>query len=113
MMVRSTVFLLLFIIVFLTGIVYGSNQDTKDYTNQPEENVEDVYDDENGNDAEEIDALTINEELIEANDGYIESAIPHQSLTLTQKTASFLEVGVKGFYNVVVDVLYQFSKLFF
>jgi len=31
----------------------------------------------------------------------------------TQKVASFLEKGVKGFYEIVVEVLYQISSLFF
>lgn len=31
----------------------------------------------------------------------------------TEKTASFLETAVKGFYEVVVEILYQISALFF
>lgn len=31
----------------------------------------------------------------------------------TEKTASFLETAVKGFYEVVVEILYQISSLFY
>ncbi|WP_047986339.1 hypothetical protein [Ornithinibacillus californiensis] len=32
---------------------------------------------------------------------------------LSQKTASFLEVIVQGFYDLIVQILYQISQLFF
>lgn len=32
---------------------------------------------------------------------------------LTQKTASFMEAGVKGFYEAIVQIMYQISQVFF
>ncbi|MBC5638785.1 hypothetical protein H8S33_18605 [Ornithinibacillus sp. BX22] len=49
-----------------------------------------------------VNQTTITEELSVSN--------PDQ---LSQKTASFLEVVVQGFYDMVVEILYQISQLFF
>ncbi|GIO27599.1 hypothetical protein [Ornithinibacillus bavariensis] len=51
---------------------------------------------------ENVNQQTIAQELSESNDNH-----------LSQKTASFLETIVKGFYDTIVEILYSISQLFF
>lgn len=108
---RFMITLLLCAVIFLSGIVFGIKQeDTSEQAPlsriNPDENI--VYHLEDENQAKDIE-----KELIENNDEYNRNYYPPQTLTITQKTAVFLEMGIKGFYNIVVEGLYQFSKLFF
>lgn len=115
-MFRNFVLLLLLVIVFLSGIIVGSDKDRAEVSNDDErvEQVEHVSDVLFSSDLENKDVLFIENNVIENeqlnstdmiyNDGQIHT---------TQKVASFLEKGVKGFYEIVVEVLYQISSLFF
>lgn len=108
-MVRSFVFLLLLIVVFLGGMLLGIDREkSAGFRDMEHPNTEDVgvidYTDHMDKDTRPIDQLDVekpnNEQIVEA---------PPQT---TQKVASFLETGVKGFYDMVVDILYHVSSLF-
>ena len=104
MMVRSFVVLLLLVVVFLTGMLLGMDreQDVLPQNFQKEMETSDAIADRIDNEMVDLEKVTEVEHL---ND--IEA--PIQS---TQKLASFLEIGVKGFYDAIVEVLYQISSLF-
>lgn len=40
-------------------------------------------------------------------------SLNNEPVHFTEKAASFLEAGVKVFYDIVVQILYQISQLFF
>lgn len=95
-MMRMFTILLLLIIVFLTGMIIGIDREQQSMGILDGSMIE----------FEEVkeDEIVLTEHLEEDTDS---------PLHVTQKTAIFLEKGVKGFYEVVVEVLYQFSTLFF
>ena len=109
----SIFFLLL--IVFLFGTVFG--MDRQSINNKPgDRTIENV--------PEDVivyrSSIPLVEETFHPVDGKeqtderkIETSSetePKQSFI--EKMATFLETGVKGFYNAIVDVLYSFSSLF-
>lgn len=113
MMVRSFVSLLLLVIVFLAGMLIGvdRDRDAMPATNKQEanESIEEMVQLENDVDiTEEDDHLFIEDEQIEEQTARVGQ--PEHS---TQKIASFLESIVTGFYDIVVEILYQISSLFF
>src|SRR5699024_12346428 len=106
-MSRFISIILLLSVFFLIGMVFGMNQDTttkqapNNFDEQIQENIspaEDVYYDE-----EEIKEMN----QIENMDVMETSA----ALSVTQKTASIIETGVKGFYEIVVGILYQIAQI--
>jgi len=114
MMIRSFVSLLLLVIVFLVGMLIGVDreQDTLPADNIQEEQEfnKEMVQLENDADitTEDEDHLFIEDEEMEE-----QTASVDQSEHSTLKIASFLESIVTGFYNIVVDILYQVSSLFF
>lgn len=102
-MIRSffTVFLLL--VVFFAGMTFGikREQSPPDFTSYISE--------EDSTEAAEI----VGRELAQHNheaDHVVEVDGPSPS---TEKTAAIFEAGVKGFYNFIVEMLYQLANLFF
>jgi|SRR5690625_849271 len=104
-MVRSFVYLLLLIVVFLTGMLLGIDRE-RDMVSSPEASESILSPSESNLSTDDDSPFDESNQSEVANE--IE-AKPH----FTQKAASFLEGGVKGFYEVVVEILYQISRLFF
>lgn len=103
-MVRSLILLLLLVGVFLSGILIGIDREESIYANHisPEANVVMPI--------EHIEYWEVHEEeqfLIEEQG--LNTEDPEQA---TQKVAAFLEAGVKGFYEVIVEILFQIASLF-
>ncbi|WP_121615065.1 hypothetical protein [Virgibacillus halodenitrificans] len=110
-MVRSIIVLLLFAIFFLTGTLYGMDHaqpmegegereiqnnavETKKTKKEHEANTQEViYQNPKAVSTEQVDVA--------------------EPVSFVQKAAAFLEAVVKGFYEVLVQLLYQVSKLFF
>lgn len=103
-MVRSFVVLLLLIVVFLTGMLIGIDREQNTYIkNVPAEfNVSESTEHIAHWDVEDEEQFIVEEQTLNTKQ-------PEQA---TQKVASFLEAGVKGFYEIIVEVLYQVSSLF-
>gem|GEM_PF-1711701 len=114
MMVRSFVSLLLLVIVFLVGMVIGADreQDVIPVNNKQEESefTEEMVQLENDADITTEDGEPL---FIEDREMEEQTASVDQSGHSTLKIASFLESIVTGFYNIIVDILYQISSLFF
>ncbi|MGY0694329.1 hypothetical protein ACW2QC_16365 [Virgibacillus sp. FSP13] len=101
-MVRSFITLLLLAVCFLTGMLLGIDRGQDDNAHQEEEIKEVIVSDK---DVEQDTNDTIE----------IESETPtniDSPASFTQKMASFLEVGIKGFYEMVVMIVYQIAQLF-
>jgi len=100
---RSFIVLLLLIVVFLSGMLIGMDKKESSLVNHlPIE----------GNVIEQADWLSESgayEKQLIVEEEMIEFDFPEQN---TQKIAMFLEAGVKGFYEVVVDILFEISSLF-
>ncbi|UJL44890.1 hypothetical protein KFZ58_10665 [Virgibacillus sp. NKC19-16] len=98
-MARSFIVILLLAVFFLTGMLYGmDNDDTA------------INDESEGSDQ----AVVIEEEEIETIESSSIDVMDRQEpVHFVQKAASFLETFVKGFYELVVQGLYQVSQLFF
>ncbi|MFD1363002.1 hypothetical protein [Lentibacillus salinarum] len=97
---RTLVVLLSLGLVFLTGMVIGMDQE-----NGP--NASDV------NTGETIEQTEEKQVIIEQQPPNEEPEMPESPEHFTQKTAAFLESGVKGFYELVVGVTYQLVQVFF
>lgn len=102
---------LLLVICFLVGAIVGMEHNPKTIlANETEAKSETDKADEKGNDTEvkssgEVEVVnedTVAQEIANSNNEH-----------LSQKTASFLEGMVQGFYDLVVEVLYQLSQVFF
>ncbi|MFD1850225.1 hypothetical protein [Oceanobacillus bengalensis] len=106
-MVRSIIVLLLFVVFFLSGTLYGMSQDNRTETAADHKSEETIFVPEKTTDIEReeetIVSKSIDEDVMDTD----------HNEHLTQKTASFLETSVQGFYEVVVQILYQISNLFF
>src|SRR5690625_2908491 len=115
MMVRSFVSLLLLVIVFLVGMVIGADreQDVIPVNNKQQEESE--FTEEKVQLENDADITTEDGEPLFIEDQEMEeqTASVDQSGHSTLKIASFLESIVTGFYNIIVDILYQISSLFF
>ncbi|CDQ39598.1 MULTISPECIES: hypothetical protein [Virgibacillus] len=107
-MARTLIVLLLLAVCFLTGVVYGNghtekNTDDIEMASLPSE----ANSDSNQPESEEVVQRTTNKTTA---DGTVETDGPSP---VTEKTASIIEAGVTGLYEVIVEVLYQISQLFF
>lgn len=82
---------------FLIGIVFGNNEARQ--VGEPASVVDET--------------LVVVEEVTvsDSPEGFVYDK--PVSLTLTQKTASFLEGLVNGIYTVIVDVLHEIASIFF
>lgn len=101
-MIRSMFMLLLFIIIFLVGMVVGIDRSQMSMVNNLDETI--ATDDEMTEEAIEIEEI-----VIEQNDIMEERSSVH----FTHKIASILEASIKGFYNIVVEIMYQIASLFY
>ncbi|WP_174613861.1 hypothetical protein [Virgibacillus ihumii] len=97
---RSILVLLLLVVFFLTGLVLGMDRGGE--TGKQQENT--VKQEQ----MKDVQVITVNQQT---TDEKVLKA--EQPPNLTQKTASFLESTVKGFYNIVVDIIYGFIHVFF
>lgn len=106
-MVRSFVFMLILLIVFLCGIVVGIERETKDDLSaspiseqvQVEEKQEITEADENAS----KNPVWQMEELKDVD----------ESPLFVEKVAGILETVVTTFYEIIVELLYQIAKIFF
>lgn len=103
-MMRSFIVLLLLIVVFLAGVLIGMERNEGGmYVNNNSSEI---------NEVEQTDKVIHweeDEELLMLEKQMLEMESPEQT---TQKVATFLEAGVKGFYEVIVEALFQISSLF-
>ncbi|MFC4022739.1 hypothetical protein ACFOUV_02770 [Oceanobacillus longus] len=99
-MMRLFVVLLLLAVFFLSGTVFGMNQDSPSVLEMNEEtNIQE-------------DPVPVAEKEIvsvSSQPGLNETS----SIQNTQKTASVLEAGVKGFFEILMALMYQIAQLFF
>lgn len=103
-MVRSFIVLLLLVSVFFSGILIGIEREGNSHANHTPAEIIAVEP------MEQIEYLEVQEEEgVSIEKKTVNTEAPEQA---TQKIAAFLEAGVKGFYEVVVDVLFQISTLF-
>ncbi|GAA0602064.1 hypothetical protein GCM10009001_18660 [Virgibacillus siamensis] len=97
---RSILVLLLLVVFFLTGLVLGMDRggetDMRQEDTVKQKQLKDVQ-------VVKVNQRTTDEKVLKAE----------QPPNLTQKIASFLESTVKGFYNIVVDVIYGFIHVLF
>ncbi|WP_373892860.1 hypothetical protein ACUL41_08695 [Virgibacillus natechei] len=101
-MARAFIVILLLAVFFLTGMLYGMDNN----------NV--AINDKSGQSEEPDQAVVIEEEEVETVEtSSIDLMDRQEPVHFIQKAASFLETGVKGFYEAVVQILYQVSQLFF
>lgn len=100
---RSFIVLLLLIVVFLTGMLFGmEKKESKNEIYLPAETKE----------IAQSDIITewqvYEEQPLSEKEVFIYET-PKQT---THKLAILLESGVKGFYEMVVELLYQISSVF-
>jgi len=100
---RSFIVLLLLVVVFLTGMLIGMEKKEGRYANHlsSEEHVIDQ--------TEKLKEWDVYDEQPMIEEQMLAFEAPEQT---TQKVATLLETGVKGFYEIVVDLLFQISSLF-
>lgn len=99
---RSLVVLLLLALFFLAGMVLGIDRGQN--TVEPIQKIEKSV---NREKAEEKQVVVVDQTT---NEDVITAEAPVQ---LTQKTATFLEAGVQGFYELTVEIIYQIVQVFF
>lgn|SRR5690625_1389853 len=102
-MMRSFIVLLLLIVVFLVGMLIGIEREGGMHANNnllESSEIEQVDKSTNWEAYEE--QFILEEEMLEVE------ASEHT----TQKVAAFLEAGVKGFYEIIVEVLFEISSFF-
>lgn len=102
-MIRSFVVLLLFVVVFLSGMLIGIDRENQEVIPDPQTESSPPEIATDHKELESIPREQVNYEQVSKIEG------PEQT---TQKMAFFLEAGVKGFYEMIVEVLYQISSLF-
>ncbi|GGN54685.1 MULTISPECIES: hypothetical protein [Oceanobacillus] len=110
---RFITILLLFAVCFLGGALYGVNQERSAYEEQPRE-VAEVREEQPNEEQPNIEA----EERRAVEVGNTYEPIEETTLTPTDSTpaykaASALETIVNFFYEIVVELLYQVSRLFY
>ncbi|MGJ9457021.1 hypothetical protein [Oceanobacillus sp. CF4.6] len=97
---RLFVILLLLAVFFLSGTVFGMNQDSPPVMEVNEEiKIQE-------NPVPVAEKLTV---PVSSQPGLNETS----SIQNTQKTASVLEAGVKGFFEILMTLMYQIAQLFF
>ncbi|HLR80611.1 MAG TPA: hypothetical protein VK119_08550 [Bacillota bacterium] len=108
---RTLIVLLLLVVFFLTGMLYGMDQSNaiqiEDLSIRKDDDVasENRFEADGQDERDEADISYESYEL----EGYNVDGPAH----FTQKMASILESVVNRFYEMVVRLLYQISQLFF
>ncbi|RLL48029.1 hypothetical protein D8M04_01755 [Oceanobacillus piezotolerans] len=108
-MLRIISTILLLAVFFLSGAVYGMNQEDNKFklSENPEVSIEENI------------ALRTEEDEIISYSNPVDQSVSEDVLSAegkveyTQKTASFLETSVQGFYEIIVTILYQIANIFF
>ncbi|ASN05178.1 hypothetical protein [Virgibacillus necropolis] len=95
---KSIVILLLLLLFFVSGMLFGVERDQLEFTSPK---VETIDVNKVSESQETISPLSENNEYKQAPDHF------------TQKMASFIEGIVKGFYEIIVQLLYQVVQLFY
>lgn len=108
-MIRAFVVLLLLAVFFLSGTLYGMDRGDVAANDEAVSSVETSGQQEKSSEA----AIKTNDADKINNMEQISLAEANKPVHFTEKIASFLEGAVKGFYEVVVEILYQISALFF
>ena len=99
---RSFALILLLIVVFLAGILIGIDKDGKAEPYQiPMTDLPEMHYPEDIIVENQISEVTLIGNEIDSSNH------------LTQKAASFIETGVTGFYDIVVEILYQIASVVF
>lgn len=90
-MARFIIYMLLFIVIFLSGMIVGINQHT-----------------------EQEEQFIVEEDLLEdiEVDSTLYSYEDSNNKMFTQKFASFFEKIISGVYNIIVSIMYNIAKLF-
>ncbi|GEN86396.1 hypothetical protein MKY30_20560 [Oceanobacillus sp. FSL W8-0428] len=96
---RNIIILLLLVIFFLSGLVFGMQKnETAEQTAIPDESAVEV--------AEEINEQ---EQIIITETDVLEEG----NYSLTNRTAATMEGIVKGLFEVIVSIMYGIGELFF
>lgn len=104
---KSIVVLLLLLLFFVSGMLFGLERDQTEFTVPNVETID--INEANVQEGEVITQGTPVVENIAANSSEYKQAPVH----FTQKMASFVEGIVKGFYEIIVQLLYQVVQLFY
>lgn len=111
-MLRFLISLLLLVVVFLSGMIIGIDRGKDQESNIVQQEVEIVPNHIDGETNEHVlstdSSDTQNEQII--NNDILNN---DKEVFMTQKVAAFLETGIKGFYELIVNILYQISSLFY
>lgn len=106
---KSIVILLLLLLFFVSGMMFGVDRDHSQNTS-PEVQTIDVNESEiQQEQAETVVKTSAGKDNIGSENGEYKQAPTH----FTQKMASFIEGIVKGFYEVIIQLLYQVVQLFY
>jgi len=107
-MMRIATTILLLAVFFLAGMVYGLERDTTADENQNIKVIETEKIEERAEKVEQTEEdLTVYPSVHDQLDEL------DKPVYFTEKLASMLEIGVKGFYEGIVKLLYAFSEQFF
>jgi cell division septation protein DedD len=107
LLIRTFIVALLLAVFFLSGTLYGMDRD-RGGSRQEVPAIEAPQEQQ-----ESAETLATTKELEEMEKIEELRAAEMNEKHFTVKTASFLETAVKGFYEIVVEMLYQISSLFF
>jgi|SRR5690625_478367 len=111
-MPRFFTVILLLAVFFLTGMVFGMNQENINNLT-PSHKAENKLNDQPNNSIQNEKTSPTNSEYATDYNDELDSQKPTKALTLTQKTASLLEKGIKGISEIIVGILHQIALLFF
>lgn len=96
---RNIIILLLLVIFFLSGLVFGMQKnETAEQTAIPDESA-----------AEVTEEINEQEQVIIAETDVLEEG----NYSLTNRTAATMEGIVKGLFEVIVSIMYGIGELFF
>ncbi|WP_424474869.1 hypothetical protein [Oceanobacillus kimchii] len=98
---RGLIILLIMVIFFLSGFVFGIQKDEQASTVETTETTPAVE--------ETTETVSSQPSMEQANVYEIEEG----QYSLTNKTASVLEATVKKVFDIIVGIMYEISKIFF
>lgn len=107
-MIRSFMVLLVLVVVFLVGVLFGTDREQQRLPVTHYNTYESGELSSTLNDTKTHVAYDYSQQ--EMSDENNQAVKP---LHLTQKIASSLEVAINGFYEIIVGILYNLSSLFF
>jgi uncharacterized protein YxeA len=103
---KSIIVLLLLVLFFVSGMLFGVERERAESSLPKVESI-DVQNSQVKTDRTDRQPPVSNN--VVTNNGEYKQAPVH----FTQKMASFIEGIVKGFYGIIVQVLYQITQLFY